>query len=319
MGDSKVALVMGGAGFIGSYLVDELSNFGMFDRIVVADNMSMGNQLGQYSQDHPRIECHRVDCSDSIVLRQLIKTHQPTTIFHLAANSDIAKGAEDSRFDLKSTFATTAALGLVLAADEARPDVFFASTSAVYGAGHEIIKADTPKTPASSYGWTKLTSEVLLRACWQLGQMKSLTIMRFPNVTGARQTHGVVRDLVRKYFDTSRPWEILGDGYQTKPYVHARVLAKAIVSIMPSALIDEPLEVNYSPSDSVSVRQIVEVIEGLGGLGREPVYGTSSSGWEGDVPRYSYDTSHLSELGIEVPTSLQAVTDSIAEEIRAYV
>jgi len=317
---SKV-LVVGAAGFIGSHIVDQLLADPSIDQVVALDNESMGNQLPLEALASPRLAFVKMDCTKPNELNEIIGEFGPNRIYHLAANSDIGKGSQDSSFDLSSTFATTASLAtaLSLARLKVRPQLIFASTSAIFGEVQGEISEMSRRKPQSAYGWMKLASEKLLETIYDAGALGALLTVRFPNVTGARQTHGVVKDLVRKYFDDQHEWKVLGNGTQSKPYIHAVTLAKLMERLSNQAPEGSREAINLAPQDNMSVGQIVQTIQNLGPLDRTPVFGSSPLGWEGDVAHYSYDTSRLHSMGIVIESSRKAVEKSVLEEFSLYV
>jgi UDP-glucose 4-epimerase len=312
----QVFLITGGAGFIGSSLSRELSRRHGENSIFVVDNFSMGNAF-EGQRVSPSIHIIESDMSNPQLVRSLLREIQPDVIFHLAANSDIAASSRSIAPDLTNTFATTASLVSSLEAVSANPHVIFASTSAIYGSHTEPLSEDSPKRPESPYGWMKLASEELLTNWASGSDDRCLSILRFPNVTGRGQTHGVVRDLVRKYLADSTPWEVLGNGHQTKPFIHVDDLIRVMLVTQPMLQNPGVYDLNIAPSDSVSVRQIAEEIERAFQHDRVPFFGSEEQGWEGDVPRYSYNTSKMMGLGISVPSSLHAIRQSILDEKQA--
>jgi UDP-glucose 4-epimerase len=287
--------------------------------VLVIDNLQMGDNLDQRSKANERLTLLEANAGDSAALSEHLSDFRPEVVWHLAANSDIRAGSANSSVDLFATFGTTAALAIALGkAEYPKPKLIFSSTSAIYGQHSEKIDEDSQCNPESAYGWMKLASEQILKQCLSSGLVDELLILRFPNVTGSRQTHGVVKDLVRKYFTLNEPWQILGDGGQTKPYVHVTELCRIMLELSKSHFAGDLGQVNIAPSDEISVRQIVGEIESQGGLGRTPIYGHTKGGWAGDIPMYAYDTSRLSSLGLTCQTSLEAIRKSIAEEMELY-
>lgn len=309
-------LVIGGAGFIGSSLVSHLALLGDAD-ITVLDNLTMGNGLGRLNLG---VKLHFLEgqANNVDITRQVLESSSPDTIYHLAANSDISKSAADPEIDVRDTFATTAALSLELAKNP-RPGatVVFSSTSAVYGEHDGKIGRDSRKAPSSPYGWMKLASERLLTQLAESGAMGKLVIVRFPNVTGAGQTHGVVKDLVAKY-SGSGPWIILGDGTQNKPYLHVSDLVSVLADIHALFPDSGVHEINLAPDTSTTVSSIVQMIREVGGVDRDPQFGSTPQGWLGDVNSYSYDTTELQALGITLPSSDEAILRSVREEFERH-
>ena len=313
----RKVLVIGGAGFIGSYLCNRLIK-SSFEEVHVLDNLSMGDGLRNLeAPDAVRLIVG--DAADPKEVESILQEISPDTVFHLAANSDIKLSSGKPSIELENTFGTSAALGVALGkVGKPLPRLVFASTSAVYGDVPFEIRNDTPKAPVSAYGWMKLASERLFESLQIAGLIAKLDIVRFPNVTGKGQTHGVVKDLVAKYLDVKNEWEILGDGSQTKPYVHAESLVDAICHLLEKSSVGEgATAVNLSPSDQISVSKIVELIDQRGGLGRKPSFGSTGQGWAGDVNHYSYSQTDVEKFKIDFPSSIEAVSRSIHEEFVA--
>ena len=278
-------LIFGGAGFIGSNLVRALQTQGQ--SVVVFDNMQMGNQLS--GLDVPQIAA---DMADSDAVLRVIKDVRPSRIFHLAANSDISASSLDPIFDLDNTLLTTVALSNALRHVDLRPELMFASSSAVYGEHHNAMNESTLRKPVSSYGWMKLASERILESLTKDGFVANCLIARFPNVTGLNQTHGVVYDLVRKLKSNPHELSVLGDGSQLKPYALASELVENILRVF-----NQPNKAfsvyNFSPHNTVTVREIVTEIIAASGLNPEVVYGSEPVGWAGDINRYELDCSSV--------------------------
>lgn len=313
----RKVLVIGGAGFIGSYLCAKLIKSPPV-KVWVLDDLSMGDGLGDIDRTDA-VNLIVGDATDPNLVGSILKEASPDIVFHLAANSDIKLSSDNPSIELNNTFGTSAALGVALGQLRSPlPRLVFSSTSAVYGDVPFEIENSTPKSPQSAYGWMKLASERLFESLLSFGVIEKLDIVRFPNVTGKGQTHGVIKDLVAKYLDISNEWKILGDGTQTKPYVHAADLVDAIFDLLEKSSAGERLTaVNLSPPDQISVSRIVELIEERGGLGRAPSFGTSAQGWAGDVNRYSYSQKDVENFNILFPSSLNAVSRSIDEEFAA--
>jgi UDP-glucose 4-epimerase len=169
----------------------------------------------------------------------------------------------------------------------------FASTSAIYGDLPGDIGEDAgPLRPASHYGAAKLSSEAWISSYSSLYGIKAW-IFRFPNVVGPGLTHGVIHDfLARLRKDPSR-LVVLGDGSQSKPYLHVEDLIDAI-----SLGTREPPGVwNIAGEGETTVRAIAEMCVAAAAPGATIQYGTGNRGWLGDVPRFAYDTTRVRSLG----------------------
>ena len=298
--------ILGGAGFIGTNLAILLSQKG--HEISIIDNLSLGNQIKEAGLD---INVEVGDISNPTTLMNFLLGNSPQRIYHLAANSDIKNSALSADLDLKDTFLTTSSL--VSCAKELRIDeLVFASSSAIYGESLTAVSENDPKKPISAYGWMKLASEELLRQSAHSGNIKKLLIARFPNVTGHWQTHGVIFDFLNQLKQDESLLNVLGDGYQDKPYI----LASDLVSIL-DLLIDQEWNgtkiVNISPDSSTNVRKIVELICQICELSPQVNYGNSKGGWVGDVPSYKLDTEVLYKevKDLELRSSDEALIEAI--------
>jgi len=303
-------LVLGGAGFIGANLVDFIARC-RTEEILVVDKMIFDNNLVKAG-----IKCEfiKADINESQTLKSILKSFHPNQVIHLAANSDIKKSSLGINPDLENTFGTTLSLASALVRHPVQ-SVVFASTGAVYGVSSSPFREDSPKSPISAYGWMKLASEEVLLNSLRNQDIENLLIARFPNVTGFWQTHGIVYDLAKSLKKNRNKLQVLGDGKQRKPYCSAATLSRALMQISDQQRIrgEKELVVNLSPSDDIEVSEIVNELCLEFGVNPQIRYGTESYGWDGDVPRYSYDTS-LSKnyLGdIEFEPSINVIRESV--------
>jgi UDP-glucose 4-epimerase len=258
-------LITGGAGFIGSSLVNAL----MTSRnctIMVLDNLSRGsldnisNWLGspnfefvQYDMldySNPRNEQESpfqraVDCSD--------------IIFHLAANPDVVIGAEDTRIDFQQNVQVTYNLLEAIRkskvnvvqknanlTERKKKQLIFASSSTVYG---EAIVKPTPENysplyPISLYGATKLAGEAIVSGYCHMFDIQCI-VARLANIIGPTNTHGVVHDFISKLSSHPDYLDILGNGQQNKSYLHIDDCVSALL------LLSEKLEEDYDDTNSL--------------------------------------------------------------------
>jgi UDP-glucose 4-epimerase len=292
-------LITGAAGFIGSNLAACLRQRG--DAVVLVDNLSNGKLANLRALQYDRLaRFARTDCADAAAVLEAVKSAgfgKIDQVWHLAANSDVAAGVADWRIDVRDTFLTTT--GVLAAMQVLGLRVLnFASSSAVYGdfGGRAVDEEAGPLQPISNYGAMKLASEALIRAACE-SFLESANIFRFPNVVGVPATHGVLLDFVRKLRATPCRLEVLGDGRQKKPYLHASDLVDAM--LFAAAEFGRGFNVlNIGPADDgVSVREIAEITTAAVSPDAEIAYGTSPAGWVGDVPRFSYSLGRLRRLG----------------------
>jgi UDP-glucose 4-epimerase len=286
--------ILGGAGFIGTNLVEMLAK--RDHEIAVIDNLSMGNRLNDAALN---VQITLGDIADPLVLDKFLRNFNAEKIYHLAANSDIKNSAANSSFDMRNTLLTTSSL-MNYAYCNGVKELVFASSSAVYGPAQGKSNEDDACSPISAYGWTKLASEQLLMQASAQGYIEKLLIARFPNVTGKWQTHGVVFDLLNRLRKDNDFLEVLGDGNQEKPYVLASELVEALEKLVAHQWSGTKV-INLSPSSSTSVRKIVEIICNVTGLSPVVRYGNTRFGWTGDIPSYELDTNRSLEYLIDFP------------------
>lgn len=209
------ALVVGGAGFIGSHLCDALVKQGQ--NVVCVDNFSLGTKENiEHLKENKRFAVYEADASDMEALDRLFELEKPDHVFHLAANSDIQASATNPDVEYQNTYTTTFRI-LSCMRKYGVKKLFFASTSAVYGDKRdELLDENTPNlSPISYYGAAKLGCEALISAFSYMNEMEAL-VFRFPNVIGPRLTHGVIFDFIRKLQSNENCLQILGNGKQTK-------------------------------------------------------------------------------------------------------
>jgi UDP-glucose 4-epimerase len=293
-------LVTGGAGFIGSHLVDRLLAEG--HAVVVVDDLS----LGSARHVSPAARLVEMDCA-ALAFVDLVRGLSPARIYHLAANSDIRAGAADPTVDLRRTLQTTLSVLEATRVAGVR-QLVFASTSAIYGELAGPLAEDAgPLRPVSHYGAAKLASEAWISSYGSLHGLEAW-VFRFPNVVGPRLTHGVIHDFLRRLAADPSALVVLGDGSQTKPYLHVDDLLDAVHL----ATAGPPGVWNIAGVGETSVRSIAERCVAAVAPGAAIRYGTGDRGWVGDVPRFSYDTTRIRSIGwVPRYDSDQAVASAI--------
>lgn len=299
--DFQKVLVTGGAGFVGSHLVGGLIDRGFKVRVV--DNFCSGNMINiETWLDNSRFELIQGDLKNPDVAFQSV--NGVNVVFHLAANPEVRVAEVDPSIHFRDDLLTTFnVLEAMRKSDSARLIVFL-SSSTVYGEPEEIPTSEdyAPLLPISLYGAFKLGCEALISAYSYTFGIRGLTF-RLANIVGSRSTHGVVVDFIHKLRMNPKELEILGDGSQSKSYLHVRDLVDAILIALESFLgCRDPVEVyNVGSPDQVDVKHIAEVVCDEMGLRNVKLRFTGGvdggRGWKGDVKTMLLSPSKLLGLG----------------------
>jgi UDP-glucose 4-epimerase len=309
-------LVTGGAGFIGSHLVDSLLSDATTTEVRILDNFSSGRRehIVQHEND-PRLKVSAVELLDFDKIAPCFKGVDQ--VFHLAANPDARWGIDNTRLDLEQE--TIVTYNVLEAMRRNRvPGIVFSSSGTVYGDVGTTVTHENfgPCLPVSLYGAGKVASEGLISAfCGTFG-MRAI-IFRFGNIVGERTTHGVIYDFIRQLAKNSAELKVLGNGFQAKPYVYVRDLVDGLMFGKARCSRLEPSNFetfNLAPDGATSVRfTATELVRQLGFTGRTQIrYGDSAQGWPGDVPQSRMDSSKLRGAGFSLPrTSDEAVRFAI--------
>lgn len=302
--------ITGGAGFIGSHVVDELLGKG---QVTVFDNFSSGKR--EYISLHKESTDFRLvqgDLGDLEYLKKTIKGHD--VVFHFAANPDIARSMLETDLDLREGTILTYNVLEAMRVNGIRK-ILYSSGSGVYG---DVGTTPTPEDfgpllPISMYGASKLACEGMISAFCHLYDMQGW-IFRFANVVGQRQTHGVGYDFLEKLKKNPKELEILGDGTQSKSYLHVRDVIEAMLFVHQKG--SEKINVfNVATSDYIDVTTIAKiVIHEMGLKGVNLRYTGGKRGWKGDVPKVRFNLDKIHKLGWRpLYTSREAVRKSIQE------
>jgi len=307
-------LVIGGGGFIGSYVVDKLLSDKSVSKVIVYDNFCSGKKwhLKEHTENE-KFELVEKDIYDDALLEC---TQNIDVTIMLAANADIAAAATDPQIDFNQG---TYLLQIVLESMRKAgcKKLLYASGSGVYGeTGYEFVREDfSPMEPISTYGASKLGCEALISSyCHMFGMTASA--FRFGNVVGGRQTHGVAYDFMRRLKMNSSFLEILGDGMQSKPYIHVEnVISAMFIALQNQRKIYDVY--NVAPEQPASVNEIADIVlqqMTIDKAGCEYRYTGGNRGWKGDVPIVRLDTQKISDLGWKSSmTSVEAITKSVKE------
>ena len=308
-GSEMQHFVTGGAGFIGSFVVDRLAPR---NSVTVYDNLSTGKE--EFIAQHFSNKYFRFVKADLLDVRRLAKEMRGhDTVWHIAANPDIRKGTESTMTDLEqNTIATYNALECARRTDI--KNFVFSSTSTIYGRAKVIPTPEDygPCLPISLYGASKLACEGLVSAYSELYGMKSW-IYRFANIVGHRSTHGILYDLVMKLNKNSKRLEVLGDGKQKKSYMLVDECVDGMVYGFKNAK-DRVNYFNLCADDQITVKRIVEVLlEETRLRGVKIRYTGGESGWKGDVPVFLLANKKMTRLGWKPKHSSEEAVRSAAK------
>lgn len=309
------AFVSGGAGFIGSHLVDSLIENG--HTVTVYDNLSSGDK--QFIQHHLHQENFTFIKADLLDLKRVKKEIQGHDIvFHLAANPHVRLGEKQTDLDLNQGIVATYNI-LEAMRHSSIKKIVFSSSSVVYGETQESSLSETygPTLPISLYGAGKLGAEGLISAFCGTFDFQTW-IYRFANVVGARGTHGVIVDFIEKLRKNPHELEILGDGKQCKPYLYVSDCVDGILFGFTHA--QEKMNLfNLSCDTTTTVTRIAEMVaEEMKLKNVSFKYTGGIRGWKGDVPRFQLDAQKINTLGWKATlTSDEAVRKAIRDVLHA--
>ncbi len=338
------SFIVGGAGFIGSHLSHELLRRPN-QELVVYDNLASGSRshLGDLL-DASRLELLVADVQD---LDRLVEAMRGVDhVYHFAANPDIARAMTDPAVDFwQGTYLTQNVIEAMRI--NSVPRITYASGSGVYGdrgteevdedfgplapistygasklagvygdRGTEEVDEDFgPLAPISTYGASKLACEVMLAAYTHMFGLHA-AVFRFANVVGKHQTHGVTYDFVRRLLADPTRLQILGDGSQSKSYIHVADVVAAMVLLSDQGW--EGFEIfNAGTGDFITVTEIADlVVERMGLIGVGYDYAGGTRGWKGDVPVVRFRSDKLAARGWQCGlTSREALIESIDANI----
>ena len=287
--------ITGGAGFIGAHLTNAILE-STKATVTVYDNFSNGRRwaFGDWLRSD-RLTIIEGDARDAETLTKSIQGHD--IVYHLAANADIARAAIEPSIDFDNGIVTTNCLLEAMRITGVRR-IVFTSGSGVYG---DVPPIPIPENydkmiPVSTYGASKLASEVLISAYSYMFNIDA-TIFRFANVVGPHQTHGVAHDFIRRLLKAPKTLKIFGDGSQSKPYVYIEDILAAF-KFMETNNHERYDIFNVGTEDHITVKEIADLVcEGMGLKNVTYEFTGGSRGWKADVPVYRLDTSKVRRMG----------------------
>jgi UDP-glucose 4-epimerase len=305
--------VTGGAGFIGSNLVDRLLAEG--HNVTAFDNLSTGRR--QFLSDaakNPGFKLIEGDLLDTDALCRAIGGHD--FVFHLAANADVRFGTRHPDRDLRQNTIATFNVLEAMRTNGVR-QIGFSSTGSVYGEPDVFPTPETAPFPiqTSLYAASKVAGEGLISA-YAAGFGFQAYIFRFVSILGERYTHGHVFDFYAKLLGNPQAIEVLGDGKQRKSYLYVQDCINAILTVIDNAT-DPVTVVNLGADEYCMVDDSLGWITEQLGLSPKRHYTGGERGWIGDSPFIFLDTAKLRSFGWRQKVSIREAVVRTLDYLRA--
>ena len=307
--EQKDILVTGGCGFIGSRLCEELVS--QDHSVFVADETSFGSWSFTSGEVQRVYECDLIE-EDSV--HRVLEDIRPDVIYHLAARSDVRS---DSVGVNQFTYNTGITGNIIKFSHEfGNPDIYFTSSSTVYGHPDEIPVDESCKlNPISYYGSGKIGSESLLQT-YKNQTEGDVKIFRLANIIGPNLRGAVIPDFIQKLCDNPEELEILGNGKQMKSYMHVDDCVKAMLDVTDS----DATTVNIGTETTTKVDKIADIVSDIMGLNPSYNYTGGCQGWTGDVPEIKMDVSRMKSVGYSPDMgsdeAVRKATKELVREIR---
>jgi len=298
------SLVTGGAGFIGSNLVDALVARG--DEVTVVDDLSTGRRQNLDAAIAAGAELVELDICERAALVELVGEREPQTVFHLAAQIDVRKSLEDPRFDAAINIGGTANLLEAMRAAGTGRIVFVSTGGAIYGEGEGQqlpLDESAPIAPLSAYGQSKFAAEGYLALYERLYGLSGISL-RLGNVYGPRQDPlgeaGVIAIFCGALRDGGRA-KVFGDGKQTRDYLY---VGDVVAAALAAAESEATGSLNLGTGRETTVLELIEALARIAGAENfEPEFAPARTG---EVQRISIDAARAErELGWQPQTSLE--------------
>ena len=321
MGDIEFnsALITGGAGFIGSHLAEKLVGEGIETKIL--DNFATGrkdNLLG--CMDKQNFSLFDLDLGKLGNQEDYLENVE--VVFHMAADPEVRTGYDNPKNSFEQNIVNTFNLLQRIKHSKVKK-IVFASSSSVYGDAKILPTNEEygPLCPISHYGASKLACEAIVSSFCYNYDIDGI-ILRPANVIGLRGRHGLIWDLVHKLKNDKNRLEVLGDGKQTKSFIHISDMIKGILQSMKKG--EDGVEIfNVGSEDGVEIINVAKIVCKNMKLPNIEIFTTggieNGRGWKGDIKIAHLDISKLKNLGWQPKLSSLEAADVTSQEIIAEV
>ncbi len=321
MGDIEFnsALITGGAGFIGSHLAEKLVGEGIETKIL--DNFATGrkdNLLGCIDKQNFSL----FDLDLGKLGNQEDYLENVEVVFHMAADPEVRTGYDNPKNSFEQNIVNTFNLLQRIKHSKVKK-IVFASSSSVNGDAKILPTNEEygPLCPISHYGASKLACEAIVSSFCYNYDIDGV-ILRPANVIGSRGRHGLIWDLVRKLKNDKNRLEVLGDGKQTKSFIHISDAVKGILQSMKKG--EDGIEVfNVGSEDGIEIINVAKIVCKNMKLPNIEIFTTggieNGRGWKGDIKIAHLDISKLKNMGWQPKLSSLEAADVTSEEIIAEV
>ena len=321
MGDIEFnsALITGGAGFIGSHLAEKLVGEGIETKIL--DNFATGrkdNLLG--CMDKQNFSLFDLDLGKLGNQEDYLENVE--VVFHMAADPEVRTGYDNPKNSFEQNIVNTFNLLQRIKHSKVKK-IVFASSSSVYGDAKILPTNEEygPLCPISHYGASKLACEAIVSSFCYNYDIDGI-ILRPANVIGSRGRHGLIWDLVRKLKNDKNRLEVLGDGKQTKSFIHISDMIKGILQSMKKG--EDGIEIfNVGSEDGIEIINVAKIVCKNMKLPNIEIFTTggieNGRGWKGDIKIAHLDISKLKNMGWQPKLSSLEAADVTSQEIIAEV
>ena len=321
MGDIEFnsALITGGAGFIGSHLAEKLVGEGIETKIL--DNYATGrkdNLLGCIDKQNFSL----FDLDLGKLGNQEDYLENVEVVFHMAADPEVRTGYDRPENSFEQNIVNTFNLLQRIKHSKVKK-IVFASSSSVYGDAKVLPTNEEygPLCPISHYGASKLACEAIVSSFCYNYNIEGI-ILRPANVIGSRGRHGLIWDLVHKLKNDKNRLEVLGDGKQTKSFIHISDAVKGILQSMKKG--EDDVEIfNVGSEDGIEIINVAKIVCKNMKLPNIEIFTTggieNGRGWKGDIKIAHLDISKLKNMGWQPKLSSLEAADVTSQEIIAEV